>query len=177
MNEHVNRVDQGNITWQLKVGIGIFVLSIILPLGGIPLVTNLSLSTATTALISGALLVGSEVHGIVAIAIMGRDGYAFLKKHVSVFFRQYGPPQTVSRSRYTIGLTLYIIPIIFAWASIYLAKFIPYFQESPLPFALIGDGMLLASLFLLGGDFWDKIRSLFIYDAKAHFSQTSHSNL
>lgn len=26
MKEHANPVDQGNITWQLKVGIGIFVL-------------------------------------------------------------------------------------------------------------------------------------------------------
>ena len=37
--------------------------------------------------------------------------------------------------------------------------------------ALGGDLLLLASLFVLGGDFWDKIRSLFIYDAKADFSK------
>jgi len=27
--------------------------------------------------------------------------------------------------------------------------------------------MLLTSLFVLGGEFWDKLRSLFIYGAKA----------
>jgi hypothetical protein len=27
--------------------------------------------------------------------------------------------------------------------------------------------MSLSSLFVLGGDFWDKVRALFIYDARA----------
>jgi len=29
-----------------------------------------------------------------------------------------------------------------------------------------GDLMLLASLFVLGGDFWDKIRALFVWSDK-----------
>jgi hypothetical protein len=29
--------------------------------------------------------------------------------------------------------------------------------------------LLLTSLFVLGGEFWDKLRSLFIYEAKAQF--------
>jgi hypothetical protein len=28
--------------------------------------------------------------------------------------------------------------------------------------------MLISSLFVLGGDFWDKVRGLFIYEAKSH---------
>ena len=32
-------------------------------------------------------------------------------------------------------------------------------------------GLLLASLFVLGGDFWDKVRSLFIHDAEVRFAQ------
>ena len=31
------------------------------------------------------------------------------------------------------------------------------------------DFLFLASLFVLGGDFWDKLRALFIYDARAQF--------
>jgi hypothetical protein len=30
-----------------------------------------------------------------------------------------------------------------------------------------GDVLLISSLFVLGGDFWDKVRALFVYDAKA----------
>jgi hypothetical protein len=31
--------------------------------------------------------------------------------------------------------------------------------------------MFLASLFVLGGDFWDKLRALFNYRAKARFEE------
>ena len=33
--------------------------------------------------------------------------------------------------------------------------------------------LLLASLFVLGGNFWDKIRSLFVHDAVAQFPGSS----
>jgi hypothetical protein len=42
-------------------------------------------------------------------------------------------------------------------------------QKNPMPFAIGGDILFLTSIFVLGGDFWDKVRSLFIYNAKADF--------
>lgn len=33
-----------------------------------------------------------------------------------------------------------------------------------------GDILVLVSLFVLGGDSWDKIRSLFIHSAEARFA-------
>ena len=39
--------------------------------------------------------------------------------------------------------------------------------------SLIGDVMFVASLFVLGGDFWDKVRSLFVHDAEVHFPVVS----
>jgi len=32
--------------------------------------------------------------------------------------------------------------------------------------------MLILSFFVLGGDFWDKVRALFLHDAKAQFGGT-----
>ena len=32
---------------------------------------------------------------------------------------------------------------------------------------VIGDLMFLASFFVLGGEFWDKVRALFLHEAKA----------
>ena len=37
--------------------------------------------------------------------------------------------------------------------------------------AVAGDLLLLTSLFVLGGDFWDKLRALFIGGAKVVFPQ------
>ena len=70
-----------------------------------------------------------------------------------------------------IGLVMFCTPILFGWLSIYTAGYIPAFAQNPFPYALGGDLLLLASLFVLGGDFWDKIRSLFVHDAEVHFTQ------
>jgi hypothetical protein len=154
----------------MPVGGVLFVLSILLPVAGIPTVAALSLGTTLTATISGTLLFSAEILGIVAIAIMGKPGFAYIKTRIFGFLKQYGPPETVSRRRYAVGLIMFSIPILFAWLSIYIADWIPGLMNKLLHYAVIGDLLLLASLFVLGGDFWDKIRALFVYDAKARFS-------
>lgn len=163
--------DQPVASWRFKAGIALFVLSITLPLVGVTLVANLGLSAKMTASVSGMLLIGAEVLGIVAVAVMGKNGYAYMKNLVFAFFIQYGPPKEVGQLRYTIGLVMFTVPILFGWVSLYTAEFIPGFIHNPLPYALGGDFLLLTSLFVLGGNFWDKICALFLYDAEAHFSQ------
>jgi hypothetical protein len=79
------------------------VLSIALPVLGVPLVAGMGLSGTTVATLSGAMLVGAEVFRILAVAVMGKPGYAYLKNRVFGFLKQYGPPAQVSNTRYTIG--------------------------------------------------------------------------
>jgi len=100
---------------------------------------------------------------------MGKSGYAYLKNRVFGFLKQYGPPAAVSRTRYTIGLVMFAVPIIFGWVTPYAADFIPGYSGNETAYAITGDLLLLASLFVLGGDFWDKLRALFIHAAKASF--------
>ena len=126
-----------------------------------------------TASVSGVMLVAAEVIGLLAIAVMGKPGYTYIKGRVFGFLKRYGPPQKVSRLRYNVGLVMFSVPILFGWVSIYAAELIPGFKCHPLPYAIGGDILLVASLFVLGGDFWDKIRSLFLYDAEACFTQTA----
>lgn len=157
--------------WRLKLGVALFVLSIAVPLIGVPVVAALGVSATITASVSGFLLVGAEIVGILAIAVMGKDGYAFIKSRVFRSLKRYGPPMKVSRHRYTLGLAMFTVPVLFGWISIYAAPMIPGFMNNSLSFAVGGDILLLTSLFVLGGDFWDKLRALFIYDSEAHFTQ------
>ena len=157
--------------WRLKLGAAIFGLSIVLPLGGVPIVASLGLSTGLTASVSGGLLVSAEVLGIAAIAVLGKSGYAFIKNRVLGFLKKCGPPSKVTRVRYRIGLVMFCVPILFGWLSPYLSGFVSGLSSHPLPYAIGGDILLLASLFVLGGDFWDKIRSLFIHEAEVRHSQ------
>ncbi len=173
MSAHINPLEKPSEGWRLKLGAALFGLSILLPVAGIPVVTGLGLSTTMTATVSGTLLVGAEVLGVCAVAVMGKNGYAFIKNRVFGFLKQHGPPQKVSRGRYNIGLVIFCVPFLFGWLSPYLSKWVPGLLSNPLPFAIGGDILILASLLILGGDFWDKIRSLFIHDAEVHFSQKS----
>lgn len=152
--------------WRLKLGVALFALSVILPVVGIPVVASLDLSTTMTASVSGALLMSGEMLGVLAVAVMGKPGFLYVKSRFSGFVTQYGPPKEVSRRRYNIGLVLFSVPILFAWLSIYTVDLIPGFADYPLPYAVGGDLMLLVSLFVLGGDFWAKIRALFVYSDK-----------
>jgi len=171
MNEQAITPEQPVAGWRLKSGIALFFLSIVTPVLGVPGVVMLGLSATMTASVSGALLVMAEVLGIIAIAVMGKSGFAYIKNLFSRYLKQHGPPQEVSRLRYTIGLVMFCIPILFGWVSIYATDLIPGFTSHPLPYALGGDLLLIASLFVLGGNFWDKIRSLFIYDAEVRFKK------
>lgn len=157
--------------WRLKLGVAMLGFSILLPVLGIPLVVVMGLPTATT--ISGAMLVGAEVLGIVAVAIMGKSGYAYIKNRIFGFLKQYGPPVEVSRTRYTIGLVMFAVPIVFGWLAPYAADWVPGYPGNEFSYAIVGDLLLLVSLFVLGGDFWDKLRALFIRDAKVVFPKTS----
>jgi hypothetical protein len=46
---------------------------------------------------------------------------------------------------------------------------IPGFLPDPVYYALGGDILFVAGLFVIGGDFWDKIRSLFVHDSEVRF--------
>lgn len=169
-------VSQANVPaagWRLKLGVVLLGLSIALPMLGLPLVAATGLSGTTMATVSGVMLVGAEVLGILAVAVMGKSGYAYIKNRVFGFLKQYGPPADVSRSRYTIGLVMFAMPVVFGWLAPYAADLIPGYQRNEFTYAIVGDLLLLVSLFVLGGDFWDKLRALFIHEAKVVFPKST----
>jgi len=153
--------------WRFYLGVALFTASLFGPLLLIPFLATLDISAARIASISGIILIGPEILLVAAAAIMGKAGYAYLTTLALGFLKQYGPPQRVGRLRYSFGLALFALPILFGWLAPYLAQIIPGFQGNEIGFALAGDGLLLISLFVLGGEFWDKLRALFIHDAKA----------
>lgn len=155
--------------WRLRVGAAMFALSILVPAVGLPLLASMDLAGGQAATFSGALLVAAEVIGLGAVAVMGKSGYQFIKSRVFAFFRRHGPPKKVSRARYTVGLVMFAVPVLFGWGSFYVLGPILELGLEPVVVALGGDILLLASLFVLGGEFWDKLRSLFVHDAEALF--------
>jgi hypothetical protein len=153
--------------WRFRIGVIVFVVSWCSPLL-IPLVTASGLPAHWKTIISGALAVGiPEIGTILAIAIMGKSGFNMMKNRIFSFLKKYGPSDRVSLTRYRIGLVMFAIPLLFGWLSPYLQNLIPQYEDHRNLFAIIGDLVFIGSLFVLGGNFWDKVRSLFVHDAIA----------
>ncbi len=139
----------------------------------VPLVTRSALPTVWKTILSAVLLISPELFILMAVAVLGKSGFDHLvglfKSAFGRFFKEHGPPETVSRARYRVGLVLFAVPIAFGWATPYLIHHLPGFEARPFLYGIPGDILLVVSLFVLGGEFWDKLRSLFVHGARAQF--------
>lgn len=155
--------------WRFRLGLSFFVLAILSPLG-VPLVALTDLSTVQKATLSGLFLAGlPEVYTVTAVALLGKSGFNYLKGKLFAYLKRYAPAQKVSRTRYKIGLGMLIIPIIFGFLTAYIPHYIPGYAHYHLLINLALDFIFIASLFVLGGEFWDKLYALFVYEAKVQY--------
>jgi len=148
---------------RLVIGAIVFIVGFMAPLL-IPLVTKSDLSIAWKTTLSGLLMAGiPELFMVITIAILGKEGYQYLKGKVMVFLKKHGPPQMVSHTRYKVGLVMFTIPLLLALLFPYLKHHFHALEAIESYVHIGGDVLLFLSLFVLGGEFWDKIRALFTY--------------
>jgi len=135
-----------------------FLASFLLPLGGL-LVPTLGLDKATSALLVGAMVVGApEVCAVLAIALWGRETFNYFLGRARGAARLLLPPAHVSPARYRIGLFLFLGSALPSWL---LAYFPHWLQDGNRVTALAAaDLAFLFSFYVLGGDFWGKLRAL-----------------
>jgi hypothetical protein len=156
---------------RLTIGGAVIVVGFLSPLL-IPLVASTNWSIGLKSAVSGLLALGiPEVFMIIGVAIVGKDGYQFLKGKLFAFLKRFAPPDFVSPRRYRIGLIMFGLPIVIGWAGPFLFHFIPGLHDLPFWSLILGDLIFLSSFIVLGGNFWDKLRGLFIYSAKIQFSE------
>jgi hypothetical protein len=100
---------------RLSIGGAVIIVGFLSPLL-IPLVASTNWSIGLKSAISGFLALGiPEVFMIIGVAIVGKDGYQFLKEKLLVFLKQFAPPDFVSPLRYRIGLIMFGLPIVIGW--------------------------------------------------------------
>lgn len=151
--------------WRVKTGMVLFALAIVPYWALAPIVfRDLPLPTIATLTAAGAIM--GKVFLVGAVMVLGKSGFAVLKAKL---FHQLSPPQEVGPVRYRIGLVMFFLPILGGIFETYASHVIPHLILNRLWVDLLFDAMMVASLFVLGGSFWDKIRALFVVDARAVF--------
>ena len=179
IEDNASKTEQPGAGWRIRLGLTVLIVGWLSPLL-IPVITRTALATEWKTIISGLLAVGiPEVLTLAAIAVMGKQGYDLIKDRIFQFLKKHGPPDQVSLNRYRIGLVMFLLPVVFGWLEPYGAHHIPCYETYRFFVSVVWDLMFVTSLFVLGGDFWDKLRALFIYKARVYLPMSivrSHAN-
>jgi hypothetical protein len=165
-----NPSETGNVVigkTRLIIGGILFVGGFLSPLL-IPLVTSSDLPGNWKVFLSTGLVAGlPEVGMVLAAAVLGKQGFAMLKGKLFALLRKHTAPGAVSARRYRIGLFMFLTPLALGWLGPYAVHFFPVLASKSLLPAFIPDLVFAASFIVLGAEFWEKIRSLFVYDKSA----------
>jgi len=152
---------------RIVAGVGVFVLGWVVTLSIVPIITASPLSTSAQATVSGIVVfVGPKIGVLAAIAILGKPGFNYLKRKVFGFLK---PPAEVGPVRYRIGIVMFVAAMLFGLLERYVGYVMANAIAPEIRSSIAIDVLLFASILVLGGDFWDKIRALFIREAKAQF--------
>jgi hypothetical protein len=147
---------------RLKLGLALLVVGLILPFCTV-LVLQTDWPDWVKNGVSGLLIFSFEILMFPAVALMGKENFDRIVRQVKGIVLA----GKVNRTRYTVGLVLLIGAISYAWLANYVPELMPSDPSARLWANLALDLVLVASLFVLGGEFWDKLRALFLYDARA----------
>ena len=159
---------QLNKDWKYYTGMALLILSVLLPVGALIVVPMLELSTAIAAGIIGAATIGGpEILTLAAIAFLGRDTFNFYKHKVLKLFKIEGPPKPVSKFRYYFGLSIFVGSALPLYLKGLAPDLLPFDDNTQLTIVLISELIGVSSVFIIGGEFWEKLKALFIWDAPA----------
>lgn len=152
------------------IGLAVFIASFfMLPIGLV--LREFIAESFWRAFVPGAFWISAPLMKIGSIAILGKSSYAWINHQIHRLYHHVARPHHITPLRYNIGLVLFIFPFL----PNYMISFMPHLFHMSLKahyaVILISDTMFLVSLFVLGGNFWDKLRSLFIYSARARFGE------
>jgi uncharacterized membrane protein len=160
--ENLNEASKSRLFW----GGVILIVGFMSPLL-IPFVNNLDIPDGWKVTLAGLLLAGiPEIFALIAVAIMGKSGYEYLKKSLMNFLHRYGPAERVGIARHRVGVGMFVLPLLVGLLSPYAGNTLPWYAEHELQIAIAADVVFVSSLFVLGGEFWDKLRGLFGHKTK-----------
>ncbi len=167
-NQTIDVLEAPNPGARLYIGLGIFILSFFMLPTGLFL-QRFAVHHVLKHVIIGVFWLIAPIMKITSVGILGKPSYLYIKSIFRYRIVKVIKPYHASRLRYNIGLFLFCLPLI----PTYIMAYAPQFFASNFYLRLIlniaFDVVFIISLFVLGGDFWDKLKALFSFSAKVSF--------
>lgn len=152
--------------WKERLGLGLFIYSFV-PICTVELLAFLPIP-AGQAVTYGALFIASgEAALLGAVALLGKPFIQAMKDRIQgLLFRRKGPgaPQAISRVRHRVGVALFLLsflPYLAAEGMLLFGHPAEPDRQTLLRLLLGGDALFIVSLFVLGGEFWARLKRLF----------------
>lgn len=155
---------------RFTIGVILLAIGSLLPLLVYP-VAQTDWPAAVKTAVGGALFFGFEIMAVPAVAVMGRENFDRIIAKAKSTLRGIRPSGSVGKVRHTVGMAMFLLPIVPAYIMAYMPEWLPDASMERIVVNLAADAVFLASLFVLGGDFWDKLRALFVREARAVFPE------
>lgn len=151
--------------WRFVAGVSVLGLAMALPFCAL-LIPLLDLPVAQSALIAGALVAGApEVLMLLAVALLGRQNFDRIVGAAKKFLFTTFFSTPVSRGRYYAGLTICLL----SFVPIYVAGYVPSWMPAGngrIAVLAAADLAFIFSFFIMGGEFWEKFRRLFVWEGR-----------
>jgi hypothetical protein len=152
--------------WRFYTGLAALILSGVLPLLGL-LIPLLGLPVGVTAVLLTLFVAGGpEVLLLAAVALLGKETLQFFLAKAKRAVREALLVQPVSKTRYYVGLAIAVVSLVPLYLYGYLPGSMPV-GEARAYILVAADLSFVASVFVMGGEFWDKFRKLFVWEGKA----------
>ena len=132
---------------RLKLGVALLIVGLIMPAGTLAVAAT-DWPIAVKTVLSSILLFGFEIMIIPAVALMGKDNFNRIWAGAMRFLKTLKPAGGVSKRRYTIGLYMLVVPILYAWMASYVPSWLP---ENYVMQFVVDDAVLKGDLDLLSG--------------------------
>jgi len=164
------------VGWRRIVGVGLFVLHLVLPLIALVVVPVLGLPEGLNAILLGASLVGGpDVLLVAAIVVLGKDGVTELMSKLGSVVRKVTKWDQVTRLRYVVGLwalaASLVIPtvILFFWSD----SIVDIGDQPGWGYwVLLGSTFVfIGSVLCMGAPLWARIQAIFTWDAEIVFPE------
>ncbi len=161
VEENVNKSTTNQV--KMVVGLIVFIFGFLCPLL-IPFVLNTEWNTTVKSILSGVLGIGGpEVLMILAGVIMGKENLDRVKNKIKQFFSPLAPPLYVSKLRFGIGITLFSISLLETLVHLHWDGIVLFYADFHIQYLVFWNILFLVSLYVLGGNFFNRLVGLFKY--------------
>ena len=113
------------------------------------------------------LFFAPETGTIIGAALMGRENYERFKTRAFQIIGRIKPAGDVGLVRHRTGLAMFFLPLLVTCVLAYSPQWLPDSSLLRWGSKIASVLVFLASFFVLGGDFWDKLHALFRHETRA----------